>query len=129
MIAFAAMAAVFGANPSIVYPNPVVNVLASNGTVNFYVRCDVAQYDDSRKSILEICNITEFSVVPVCAQLYNYYTQAYTFGSVSKCPTGYLQAITSTVNLSVNLIAFAMSVMIIGAVAMFVVAVVMCVIR
>lgn len=106
----------------IVYPNPIVNVanvtnLATGGSViEFYFRCDQANGGASAQALLLNCGVTNFQIVPHCntLALQNYYYQTFAMGSVASCPTGYLQGITSTANLGVNLVALASSMMILG---------------
>jgi len=116
------MSIVFAYDISLVYSDPIVNVanvtnLATGSSViEFYLRCDQANGGAGAQSILSNCGIHNFEIVPHCnlLSLQSYYYQTFAYGSVSSCPSGYLQGIKATTNLGVNLVALASSMMILG---------------
>lgn len=116
------MSIVFAYVITLTYPDPIVNVqnntnLATGvSVIEFYLRCDLANGGSYEQNILSNCGIKSFSIVPHCnlLSLQSYYYQTYAYGSVSSCPSGYLQSITATTNLGINYVALASSMMIIG---------------
>jgi hypothetical protein len=116
------MSIVFAYVITLTYPDPIVNVanvtnLATGSSViAFYLRCDQANGGAGAQSVLSNCGVHNFEIVPDCKMLslQSYYYQTFAFGSVSSCPSGYLQGIRATTNLGVNLVAVASSMMILG---------------
>jgi hypothetical protein len=108
------MSIVFAYDIVLVYHDPIVNVAnvtnleSELSVIEFYLRCDQAYGGTAAQNILFSCGIQSYEVSPHCnSPSLSYYYQTYAFASVASCPTGYLQAITSTVNLGVNLVALA----------------------
>lgn len=116
------MSIVFAYDISLVYPDPIVNVanvtnLATGASViAFYLRCDQANGGSAEQNILSSCGVHNFEIVPHCnlLSLQSYYYQTFAYGSVTTCPSGYLQGITATANLGVNMVALASAMMILG---------------
>ena len=116
------MAIVFAYDIVLVYHDPIVNVVnttnLATGTsvIEFYLRCDQANNGQAAQNILFSCGIQTYIIPPHCniQALQSYYYQTFAFTSVASCPTGYLQAITATANIGVNLVAFASLMMAFG---------------
>jgi len=107
------MAIVFSYVPSLVYPKHIVNVANGNLT-EYYLRCDKAN-GEFLSTLLEKCNTSDFKIEPDCniPSWYSYWYKVFVFGKM-ECPSGYLESFTRTENLSVNLVAVASSMMILG---------------
>ena len=109
------MSVVFSYKPNLVYPDPIVNVDRSGNLTKFYLRCDVADNGEYRSALLKNCNSGGYFVEPDCdiPPMHSYWYATFAFGE-TECPSGYLEGFTQTVNLSVNLVALASSMMILG---------------
>jgi len=115
------MCFVFAYDVVLVYHDPIVNVenvtdpATGISVIEFYLRCDQAYGGVAAQNILFSCGIQAYEVSPHCnSPSSSYYYQTYGFASVASCPTGYLQSITATANLGVNLVAFASLMMAFG---------------
>ena len=111
------MSIVFAYDISLVYPNIYVNVFNTtiDNKMQFYMRCDQSNNKVVLANLLRFCGIETFNVQPGCNLLsyYSYWYQTYSFGEM-KCPTGYLNQFTTTIDVNINLVALASSMMIIG---------------
>lgn len=110
------MSIVFSYVPSLVYPEYIVNTRVVNGTLtDFYLRCDCAKSGECRSNIRKSCNAPGFLTEPDCNlhSWYSYWYATFAYGEI-ECPSGYLEQFTRTENLSVNLVALASSMMILG---------------
>ena len=115
------MSIVFSYVPRLVYPHPIVNVknvthqTTGISHVQFYMRCDISKHGPSQSQLLQDCGAITFAVDPDCNlnSWQSYWASTYGFGEM-QCPTLYLQEISATENLSVNLVALASAMMMIG---------------
>lgn len=112
------MTVVFCFDISLVYPQPIVNVRA----LTFYMRCDQVSGGSPLLALVVACNATSFVVQPTCNNpgLQGYVRQAYGYGVLDQCPTGYLQRINDTVNLDANLVLLAVILMGLGIVLVWI---------
>lgn len=113
---------VFSFCPWLVYPNAYTNGQYINTTTtttswSFYMRCDIIQ-NNSVLELLLSCNISEFIITPVCPIPYvsSYWSQAYAYGIISNCSTGYIQELSANITsiLSPNLVALSSGMMILS---------------
>lgn len=119
------MAGVFSYMPWIAYPAEIVNVFNTNSIMTFYMRCDIATNTLLKSYLLQVCCASRFSIHPECntPSLNGYWNRVYTIGQL-KCPLENIDYIrnmcldlTTKVNLNINLVAFASSMMIIGGIS------------
>ena len=108
------MSIVFAYDISLIYPDVYVNVATNNNT-QFYMRCDQTTNKVVLANLLQSCGVEYFNVQPGCNLLsyYSYWYGTHSFGEM-KCPTGYLDQFKNTIDLNLNLVALASSMMIIG---------------
>jgi hypothetical protein len=109
------MTIVFCYDITLTYPNPIINVAnttnlaTGDSAISFYMRCDLVLGGQGLENLLLDCGITTYSSLPKCniLSMQGYGSQAFAYGAVASCPTGYLQSITVTTNINVNYVALA----------------------
>lgn len=122
------MCIVFSYDITLTYPDAIVNVANTTdletgaSILSFYLRCDRVIGGPGLENLLLACGQTTYSSLPKCNILSSqgYGQQQYAYGALAACPTGYLQAITATVNLDVNYVALAVAMCALGIVLVWI---------